>query len=300
MSASGYYAAADDAVDPDNPWASFGCDYCTETEEDGSALRIRGPWRFTVPGRDVDCCPACFQLRVPAAERNTFVRLPPQTECAELPVPPEALSRPTTPGKLYELAAHIAALPRPAAAVYALWVVPADGTLQRLADACILSLCARFKSQPFASHVPLGGGFTTVAAAEAGARAAAAAFRRPDGARLQLRLGAIVHGAAPLQCISAPAKPARVFGEAFTAAERVKREMKAGSVVSLHPGFHMTLLRLAEGTEPPAAAVRAAAAADAGADALAGLEFCAEAIAVWEVSAQRDYSRWSKVSEVPV
>ena len=50
--------------DEENPHFAHGCDFCAETEDDGSVRRIRGQTRYTIPGENVDCCATCFRTYV--------------------------------------------------------------------------------------------------------------------------------------------------------------------------------------------------------------------------------------------
>ena len=262
----------DDCDEAEHPHIAYGCDYCTATEADGSARRIRGPYRYTVSSDNIDCCPACFEGFEPHEQRR-FTRLP-MEEGAPAPAP--------------------AAAPAAEASTYAVWLIP-DAELSQKAGGCMRALCSRFGVAPLPIHICLASGFYSFGAAEEAARAAAAIFHPLNGDRLPLRLGPITHEPSAMRCLGALAQPSRAFGDALGAAEAVKKQLQpeAPRSAAVHRMPHLDLLYgdLSE-------ADRATAAVEAAR--LVGESFEAAAIEVWDVSKQAEYETWFKVYDVPV
>ena len=285
--------AADPAAGPAaDPHIIFGCDYCPSRgllEEDGSPLRIRGPVRYTIKDEDVDCCPTCFATIVPTDKRQRFAKVPPDPEPLPEPAPPPdpepAPPPPALPAR---------APPRPPP-TYALWLMPARGPTQQAANEAIERLATLHNAAPMVPHVTIVSGFNSFYVAETAARAVAPLFRRDDGQRVALWLGSLAHEEARFRCVTAAVHPSHIFGEAITAAEKVKREHKGGMLAGVHHPPHLSLL-YAELDKPARDdAVRAVVAAS-----LVGGSLEPATLAVWDVSARPDHTQWSKLFEIDV
>ena len=293
-------AAEPDGFDPAHPHAFYGCDYCLaagDVEADGTALRIKGPSRFSIIGADVDCCPSCFENRVPLEERTKFVKLP-EAKAIVVTEPLTAeFSLELNEFSLLELKP-----PPPPQPEFVVVLLLEDGPLKQQAETVIYELCLRFAFEPFPSHVTIASQFNSYEAADAAARAVATVFRSTDGSRVPLRVGPIAHEASASRCVTASVFPSQAFGDALVAAEAVKRDMKGGTSAAVHAMPHMPLAVVSGGQAVPAESERVAAINASKADALAGLDFAASAIAVWDVSKHlyATPAQWLKRSEAPV
>lgn len=259
----------------DDPHIIYGCDYCTETEIDGSPRRIRGPFRYTLANsEDVDCCAACWSV-LPCTEQIRFAKIP--SDPAPPPAPPPPVHAPA---------------PVPSPQTYALWLIPTYGAARHAADSCIIALSVQFGTEPFRAHVALASGFDSLAAAEAAAHVVAPLFRDAT-----LSLGALSHEVAPLRRVSAAVGPSALFGQALLAAERVKKDRSGGRVAGFLPAPRLPLLCPMHDVDE-ADAVRAA---EGAAPTLAGSNFAALAVAVMDASAHPDeFCRWEERAQVPV
>lgn len=261
-----------------NPHYIYGCDFCPDQR------RIRGPARYNLPGKDVDCCAECFQSCVPEAERGRFL-------CFGKPLPA------STP----------ADAKKQISARYAIWLEPRPGAVQQHADKIISELSALVllptgeSAGRFRSHITISSGFTDIKSAIAAASEAVSAFRQPDGTPTSFSLGALMHEAAFFRCVSAPVRPRQPLETAWSLAEKSKRSTKGGQPSAVFNQPHLSLLYADMGEVAEREnMIKLAGGAGAFEDLQSTNAFEAGSVSVWDVTARPDYSLWAKVWDTRV
>ena len=308
----------------EHPHFYYGCDWC-----DGEAdeVRIRGPVRYHREP-DADCCPRCYHEKVPTADRDKFVQLglssvvagclneraaaavdhesaangvhvvklnPLESDGADMMLTTPRDTTLTADSADLARVASLQATPVTPTTIYSLWLMPRPGELQQRADHITARLSAHHGVNRCACHVPLVPGYFKCEVACTAADAAAAAFRTSDGSPLLLTLGSLKHAPSRQHCVTALVQQHKPFEDARNIAERIKREKDGGQHIAVWDMPHVALLH-AELSEE---ARREMVAMAGGPEALDGVEFQPNTVAVWNVSTH-DPSKWMKLYEARV